>query len=213
MHKPMAHFQTICTQVVLSCSVSQHGKPSVLRGRSEKETQPRSPSLGSTWCSKMAAILEACHVCSLAIRLLPHSMQVWKAPSAVAATTRRASLHPRRCRAPSISLNLPKAWVVSLGSWPKGFPSFEVCQSFGVNEDFLQVSLPNISIAADPQCSGAGVHASLTGGKFCGCDKGKATNWKPALTEARRGTSGDVARRASPKIQGFGSVSSNEPLS
>eukprot|EP00437_Effrenium_voratum_P039242 CAMPEP_0181467880 /NCGR_PEP_ID=MMETSP1110-20121109/37209_1 /TAXON_ID=174948 /ORGANISM="Symbiodinium sp., Strain CCMP421" /LENGTH=166 /DNA_ID=CAMNT_0023592725 /DNA_START=67 /DNA_END=564 /DNA_ORIENTATION=+ len=56
-----------------------------------------------------------------------------------------------------------------------------------------KVSLPNISIAADPQCSGAGVHASLTGGKFCGCDKGKATNWKPALTEAQKVVDAELA--------------------
>eukprot|EP00439_Symbiodinium_sp_Y106_P052751 s2273_g7.t1 len=48
-----------------------------------------------------------------------------------------------------------------------------------------QHTLPGISIAADAECSRPKVHKSLTGGKYCSCDEGKAVNWKEALGEAQ----------------------------
>ncbi|CAJ1436086.1 unnamed protein product [Effrenium voratum] len=45
--------------------------------------------------------------------------------------------------------------------------------------------LPYIRIPADARCERPHVHASKTGGKFCSCDKGVATNWKVALGDAQ----------------------------
>ncbi|CAE7924211.1 unnamed protein product, partial [Symbiodinium sp. KB8] len=57
-------------------------------------------------------------------------------------------------------------------------------------------ALPGISIAADAECSRPKVHKSLTGGKYCSCDEGKARNWKEALGEAQA----EVEKVLEPKL-------------
>jgi hypothetical protein len=48
----------------------------------------------------------------------------------------------------------------------------------------LQVDLEEFSINADEKCERPMQHASMTPGKFCSCDKGRAANWDQAVSEA-----------------------------
>eukprot|EP00435_Cladocopium_sp_Y103_P037875 s1248_g10.t1 len=78
-------------------------------------------------------------------------------------------------------------------TWPKWFsrnkteaPTFPCGCSNWKGVLAPKVDLAEFSIDADEKCERPTRHASMTPGKFCSCDKGRAANWDQALSEAQK---------------------------
>lgn len=86
-----------------------------------------------------------------------------------------------------------RGWFSKNRTWPKWFsknktevPTYPCgCRNWkGVLAP--KVDLEEFSINADEKCERPMQHASMTPGKFCSCDKGRAANWDQAVSEAQK---------------------------